>query len=325
MSGSPWAQLALCAGALATAAPAAAWGPEGHTVIARVATAKLDIGAARDLQWIISVGVPALNARTQQTYGMKCQIDPADPWGPVPNYVTDQDRHTNLANWPDCYRSLDASTAGWHYNDMPLGQSPSGPLNASTQGWCVEPQLCASVALAANLRQLAKPDTPPADAARALSFVVHLLGDMHQPLHEEDNGDLGGNNVLIDPTADSGVTASKLHALWDTSLVEKALGSNLDAATSALQAQVQARAGIRIRTVDRLIAETDGWAEAAHASAKPAYALLNVSAGTGAVSGVKVTNAYVQAEARVVDSQLALATIRLRAALNITLTWSLSR
>jgi hypothetical protein len=63
------------------ASSALAWGPEGHTVIARVAAAKLSTQAAADMQWIISVGVPALNARMP---GGKCQIDPANPLGASP-------------------------------------------------------------------------------------------------------------------------------------------------------------------------------------------------------------------------------------------------
>lgn len=318
----PWVRVMISAGALAAAAPAAAWGPEGHTVIARVAVAALDVQAAQDLQWIVTVGVPALNGQIQQTFGMKCQIDAADPWGPVPDFTTDHDQHTNLANWPDCYRQLDASTAGWHFNDIPLGQSPGGPLNAPAQSWCATPQQCVSVALAANLRQLATAGTAPADAARSLAFVVHLLGDLHQPLHEEDNGDLGGNNVLIKPAANSGVKASKLHELWDTPLVAIALGADLDPATTALEAQVDAQAPLRFNAVDDLVAATDGWAEDAHALAQPAYALLHVPVGAGSKSGVKIRKSYVHKESGIVDNQLALAAIRLRAALNVALTWS---
>ncbi len=209
-----WALATLAVG---VGSPALAWGPEGHTVIARVAVAKLSSQAAADLQWIISVGVPALNA---QMPGGKCQIDPADPWGPVPDYTVDHDVHTNLANWPDCWRVLTPNTAPWHFDDIPLGDSPSGPLNAASQPWCTAG--CVSTALADNLRKLASAPAAPADAAMALAFVVHFVCDMHQPLHAEDNNDRGGNSVTI-TTSGSGVSASNLHSLWDTPLVAAAL------------------------------------------------------------------------------------------------------
>jgi hypothetical protein len=311
---------ALCGSVIAVATPALAWGPEGHTMIARVATARLGSRAAADLKWIISVGVPALNAAMQQKYGMKCQIDPADPWGPVPDYRTDHDQHTNLPNWADCYRFLEPSTAGWHFNDIPLGESPNGKLNPGARGWCAKPKGCVSLALSDNLHKLSRPGQSPADAAMALAFVVHLLGDMHQPLHEEDNGDLGGNEVLITTTG-SGVKATKLHELWDTALVEYALGTDLDTATRTLKERAAPKRPLRLQSVASAISASDAWVERAHTLAQPAYALLNVQVGAGPVSNVTVTESYVKAEAPVAERQLVLAAVRLRAVLNAALTW----
>ena len=315
-----WAAL-IFAAPIAIATPALAWGPEGHTIIARVATTHLSAKAATDLGWIVSVGVPALNAEVHQKYGMKCQIDPSNPWGPIPDFVTDKDQHTNLANWADCYRYLDASTAGWHFDDILLGQTVSGPLKASSQAWCVQPAGCVSSAFSDNLRKLANPSLTPADAARALAYVVHFAGDIHQPLHEEDNGDLGGNNVMISTTG-SGVSATKLHQLWDTPLVVFALGGNLDAATQALASKTASAPSPAYKTIGAVIAESDGWVEDAHTLAQPAYALLNVPVGAGSRFGVQVTAAYVQTEAPVAEGQLVLAAARLKAALNAALTWT---
>ena len=301
------------------AAPAFAWGPEGHTVIARVAVTELSPLAAGDLQWIISVGVPALNARMP---GGKCQIDPADPWGPVPDYVTDHDVHTNLANWPDCWRFLTPATAPWHFDDIPLGDTPSGPLNAASQSWCASG--CVSTALADNLRKLASSPTAPADAAMALAFVVHFVGDMHQPLHAEDNNDLGGNQVTTITTG-SGVSASNLHSLWDTPLVAAAFGSDLDAATMKAANDDASPSGdwtTGADTVEGVIAVSDQWAEDAHALAPAAYSLLNIPVGAGATSNIQVTATYVQQEEQVVEGQIDRAAVRLAAALNAALTWS---
>jgi hypothetical protein len=313
----------ICTASLGIATAAFAWGPEGHTVVARVGTSNLRPRASADLQWIISVGVPALNARVRQQYGMKCQIDAANPWGPVPSYETDQGQHTNLANWADCYRSLNPATAGWHFDNIPLGQTPSGPLNAGSQPWCAQPDSCLSEAFAANLRKLSTPGLAPADAAMALAFVVHFTGDMHQPLHDEDNGDHCGNQVSIN-TARSYVTAPDLHDLWDTPLVAVALGTqDLDDATQGLKTFVaESVQPPTYATVDKAIAVSDGWVGEAHKLALPAYSLLNIPVGAGPRSNVPVTSDYAEQESQVVYTQLVLAAVRLGAVLDVALTWS---
>jgi hypothetical protein len=299
--------------------PALAWGPEGHTVIARVAAARLSSQATADLQWIISVGVPALNA---QMPGGKCQIDPSDPWGPVPDFETDHDYHTNLANWPDCWRILTPTTAPWHFDDIPLGDSPSGPLNAASQPWCADG--CVSTAVADNLHKLASGASSPADAAMALAFVVHFVGDLHQPLHDEDNSDRGGNEVKI-TTSGAGVDATNLHSLWDGPLVAAALGSDLAGATTTVtndDASAPSDWSSGTDTVDGVIRASDSWVEDAHALAQPAYASLNITVGAGPTSNIHVTADYVRQEEQVVEGQIDRAAVRLAAALNAALTWS---
>jgi len=288
-------------------------------VIARVAVTTLSPQATADLQWIVSVGVPALNA---QMPGGKCQIDPSDPWGPVPNFETDHDFHTNLANWPDCWRILTPNTAPWHFDDIPLGDSPSGPLNAASQPWCASG--CVSTALAENLHKLASGTSSPADAAMALAFVVHFVGDIHQPLHTEDNNDRGGNEVTIS-TSGAGVSASNLHSLWDGPLVAAALGPDLDPATTTVSnddASAPSGWTVGADSVDGVIQASDDWAEDAHALAHSAYASLSIPVGAGPTSQVHVTADYVQQEKQVVEGQIDRAAVRLGAALNVALTWT---
>ncbi|MGM0633681.1 MAG: S1/P1 nuclease [Pseudomonadota bacterium] len=71
-------------------------------------------------------------------------------------------------------------------------------------------------------RRLLAPDTGPADRAVALSWFLHLAGDIHQPLHSGalfapgplENGDRGGNLIRVSPGHEGG----NLHALWDRAL-----------------------------------------------------------------------------------------------------------
>jgi hypothetical protein len=53
-------------------------------------------------------------------------------------------------------------------------------------------------------------------AGAALKFIIHFVGDVHQPLHTaQHNGDRGGNDVMVTFFGQS----SKLHAVWDTGLI----------------------------------------------------------------------------------------------------------
>jgi hypothetical protein len=53
----------------------------------------------------------------------------------------------------------------------------------------------------------------------ALKYLVHFIGDVHQPLHASDNHDRGGNEVLVFFMG----RQSNLHAIWDTGIIEPAV------------------------------------------------------------------------------------------------------
>ena len=72
----------------------------------------------------------------------------------------------------------------------------------------------------------------PEDALNALEVLVHLVGDLHQPLHAADNSDFGGNGVTVTNRTclefgASRPSACRLHTYWDTNLV-KAASRGLD-------------------------------------------------------------------------------------------------
>ena len=61
----------------------------------------------------------------------------------------------------------------------------------------------------------------PADRLEALKWVVHFVGDIHQPLHAEDNKDRGGNDVAV--TFFHISSKENLHHVWDSNVLEKGL------------------------------------------------------------------------------------------------------
>ena len=67
-------------------------------------------------------------------------------------------------------------------------------------------------------RELASPATPGAERLRALQFVLHLVGDLHQPLHCSDDRDAGGNDKRA---LAAGHRAGSLHHYWDALFVEE--------------------------------------------------------------------------------------------------------
>jgi hypothetical protein len=77
-----------------------------------------------------------------------------------------------------------------------------------------------------RLRDVLKDKTKPLqDRREALFFICHFIEDLHQPLHCADReGDRGGNLVRVRLPGENGREAN-LHSVWDTPLVEAALGA----------------------------------------------------------------------------------------------------
>jgi hypothetical protein len=156
--------------------PALAWGKTGHRVVAAIADTQLS-GLAR--------------AHVREILGQGESLDEA-------------------ANWPDEMRSDPAqfwqkTSTPWHYvtvNGITYDHAPS-------EGDALE-------ALNHFKRALQDPKANLADKQLALRFVIHIVGDLHQPLHVGKCCDRGGNDVKVTwfgkPT--------NLHAVWDSALVD---------------------------------------------------------------------------------------------------------
>ena len=78
--------------------------------------------------------------------------------------------------------------------------------------------------------ELASPATDLEEQIAALKFLLHFVGDMHQPLHSSDDNDRGGNDKRVSA---AGFQAGNLHHFWDTEFVDQ-LGSSTKAVASDL-------------------------------------------------------------------------------------------
>jgi hypothetical protein len=116
----------------------------------------------------------------------------------------------SVASWADDYRRDHPETGPWHYINIPLAESKIDMARECPNRDCVIGKTEQFLAV------LRDPKADRAAKAEALKYVVHFVGDLHQPLHDEDDGDKGGNtrHVLFDGHPDN------LHWIWDTGLLE---------------------------------------------------------------------------------------------------------
>ena len=206
---------ATAAASLVCSSPAIAWGYEGHEIIATIARADL---------------TPAVRAKVDAILA----TDPDTLTGPD---------MVSRATWADAWRSAGhRETAQWHFVDQELDgpdlksacfgfPTADDPASAGPATDCVVDKIQEFTA------ELASPTTTTAERLLALKYVLHFVGDVHQPLHASDNHDRGGNCVLI---TISGSRSANLHAYWDTGVVEAAMGMDVDAAAMLLRSSVTA-------------------------------------------------------------------------------------
>lgn len=134
------------------------------------------------------------------------------------------------ATWADKYRTQHRETASWHFVDIELdnpdidaacyGRPSLPPNKVASNG---PPQACILDKIIQFIVELEAPGTDPEERLVALKFLLHFVGDMHQPLHCSDNHDRGGNSVKVIVDGFNHRPRDELHGFWDTEFVD-ALG-----------------------------------------------------------------------------------------------------
>ncbi|MGA0599281.1 S1/P1 nuclease [Caulobacter sp. KR2-114] len=281
------ASLFVAAGLWAVAAsPAAAWGDVGHKVTALL--------AYRHLTPVAKAKVDALLAADTDTLT-------------APDFAS-------RATWADKYRAQHRETAQWHFADIEIDQPG---LDAACYGYpklaagqvasAGQPKDCSVDKIGEFEAELSSRDVSADEQILALKFLVHFLGDLHQPLHSSDHQDEGGNCIALEPTVGG---SKNLHGYWDTGVM-KALAETPEAIADKLDAETTAgqRASWSKGTPKQ-------WAMQAFALAqKDAYAVP--SRPTCAAKGsVSLSDAYQAQAQKDVDLQLRRAGVRIAAALN---------
>jgi hypothetical protein len=221
------------------------------------------------------------------------------------------------ATWADQYRNAHRETAAWHFVDIEIDQPdlasacfgfpPLAKDQVASQG---PAQDCIVNKMDEFIAELSSPATTPAERLLALKFLIHFLGDLHQPLHAADHQDRGGNCVRLAPPIDR---TTNLHAYWDVAAVE-ALGTSaaqiadrLDASLDAAHIKNWSQGTPRIWALDTFeVGRRDAYA----IPAKPTCQ----SGGS-----VSLSNPYKDQAAKDAATQLLKAAVRLAAVLNAAL------
>jgi hypothetical protein len=274
----------LAASLLLAAEGALAWGPQGHRTIGAIADRLLTPGAHAAVSQLLA--------------------DDRDKFDNPSGRTTLE----SVSEWADELHGTAAGHPTWHYDDVPVCGGGGKP------GYCPDGQ-CNTEQLKRLIAVLGDGRAPARERNEALKWVVHLVGDIHQPLHAADNGDHGGNLV---PVVLEGVRTrgrENLHRAWDGDLVQLTLDSrnrqqpprNIDALT--------AEAANLVREVGQ--GTPDSWARESNNLARnvayhyPGFVCNSLPAGVVVLDAAYLDDAHV-----VVRERLLLAGARLASLLN---------
>lgn len=249
-----------------------AWGPEGHRIVGDLAEERL---------------TPTARLHVKELLG--------------------NDDLAAVAVWADDVRHDRPESYGWHFVDIPkdveafseprdcFRPDDKHPYTQQDHHNCVVDRITMFEQVLAD-RNAARPDR-----IEALKFLVHFVGDVHQPMHAMGEA-RGGNDIHVSEfgSPQCGKYPCNLHFVWDMGLIEH---------TGLSEQQYVARLDELIAS-RKLTVQADGtpeqWANESFVLAKKAW--LN--------DGETVDESYYENEIGVVNRRLALAGLRLARMIN---------
>jgi nuclease S1 len=255
-----------------------AWGGQGHRLVGRIAADRLTPAATKSVAWLL-----------------------------------DGQTLADVSSWADSLTGDQVQTSYWHYLNIPPEASgydrdrdcprqPGVAAGSRSDRW----RDCVVDRIAYWEERLGDVKLDRADRATALKFVVHFIGDLHQPFHALGVG-RGGNDVKVRVfgEANCGGDSNKpvpcnLHSVWDSRLIARRA---LD--DGAYLAELK-----KLIDGKRLGSQPAGtpaqWAEQSFRLAKEALVKPDTNIDEG----------YYRRHITVIDERLALGGVRLAAVLN---------
>ena len=245
-----------------TAVVLISWGVTGHRTIGRIAANHLS---------------PQATAAVRELLGNETLAE-ASTWA------------DEVRNQPD-YKH----TGSWHYINLPLGLSEPD-FEKTVKGMTQENVYSA---LLQQEQVLGSTASSKGQKIEALKFIVHFIGDLHQPMHVSREEDKGGNTIQVNYAG----AGTNLHALWDSKLLDhlglddQQLASTRDHAGAAQVAAWQS---------DPLIK----WIWESYEISSKLYAEVD------AMNGRSIDDTYYQAHIQIVEQRIEMAGVRLAGVLN---------
>jgi S1/P1 Nuclease len=246
------------------------WGPEGHEIVASLAQARLTENTKK--------GIRSLNGDASLA---------------------------SVANWADEVRPERDETYNWHFVDIPANASGFSDErdcflpNSRHKGSTTDHHNSVVDRIEIFEQVLSDSNASRDDRIEALKFLVHFVGDVHQPFHAIGEA-AGGNGIAVTEfgSIQCGRHPCNLHGAWGSGLIQHTgMGRNE-----------------YVAHLERLISDEDltasgnpaDWANESHGYAQSAWL----------ADGAQIDENYYRKEIKVVDQRLALAGLRLAAVLN---------
>jgi hypothetical protein len=255
-----------------------AWGGQGHRLVGLIAAERLTPAAKQQVAWLL-----------------------------------DGQSLADVSSWADSLTSDQVQTSYWHYLNIPPDASgydrdrdcpkqPGAAAGSRNDRW----RDCVVDRIAYWEERLADAKLDRADRATALKFIVHFIGDLHQPFHALGVG-RGGNDIKVrvfgeancgnDPARPS---PCNLHSVWDGRLIAR---RSLDDRAYMVELR-------KLIDAKRFASQPAGtpaqWAEQSFRLAKEALVTPDTNIDEG----------YYRRHILVIDERLSLGGVRLAATLN---------
>jgi hypothetical protein len=156
------------------------WGVTGHRTVGKIAEKHL---------------TPAARAAVQELLGSETLAD--------------------VSTWADEVRGKPEyqQTGPWHYINLPLGLSYE-EFRSRVEGMS---EANVYTALQQQEKQVTDAAVPREKKVEALKFIVHFVGDLHQPMHVSRAEDKGGNTIQLNYNG----SGTNLHSVWDSELIDR--------------------------------------------------------------------------------------------------------
>jgi hypothetical protein len=233
-------------------ADALAWGCIGHQTVAIIAERTAKPSALATAKAVLAAG----------------PIDPALKRGCEP---VSSDPLADASTWADDERAVQPATAPWHFVNLPrtLVSRSANPAPYCGGGRCIVDAITTQY-------QTLRTSSNPSEKASALRFLIHFVGDIHQPLHVITNGDRGGNCFPVTylgraPEQDErGGFSPELHGVWDTSVISTIMKAHGLHDAGAMVSYLAGPAGLpkNVAATVPTSSRVTGWTRDSHALAR---------------------------------------------------------